>query len=613
MIAKNYIFQLFKENKQIFILPLVLIIGLLLVRDQIGVFLFHTLAELFSAMVSLLMFVIVWNTRQFTKNDFLAYLGIGYFWIGIIDITHTFAIDGLPFFNISGYNESIRLWLSGRFFEGFVLLSSVFLINKKLNLVTIFTIMSLIASFLIFGSFSESAPIFYENNGLTDTKIYSEYLLIGIFTIAFFFYYMKRSKISKRVSFFLLVSIGITICAEYAFTLYSSIETAAFAAGHLFKFFSFWMIYQAIIYTSLNEPFSLLDSASSNFNSVPHPTITIDLSGNISQLNSSAKELFFDSSKSLVYMPVHDFFHDTTIKKEKCKVCNSIQNSTEINEHIFWHSKLNKWFLLSLKKISVNNNSAGMIQSLTDITSQINTQNKLEEEIEERIHAKYALTLSEQKFKNVLDSSISVIYNFNLLTGKYDYLSPSIFNISGYSISEFTSFTTEEIISKYHPDDIVRIQILIQNLLENKLETFIESDDYRFMHKDGKYRWINDTRKYVLKDNKVVALIGTTTDKTERVSLEKQLRHAQKMETIGTLSSGIAHDFNNILSPIIGYSDMALAKLNEGDILYKDISQILKAGNRAKDLVQQILMFSKEKEKDMKQVNLNNLLMMFLN
>jgi PAS domain S-box-containing protein len=77
--------------------------------------------------------------------------------------------------------------------------------------------------------------------------------------------------------------------------------------------------------------------------------------------------------------------------------------------------------------------------------------------------------------------------------------------------------------------------------------------------------------------------------------LEAQLRHAQKMETVGTLAGGIAHDFNNILTPIIGYVELALGEPLPADTT-ADLGQVLAAATRAKDLARQILMFSRRGE-----------------
>jgi signal transduction histidine kinase len=70
----------------------------------------------------------------------------------------------------------------------------------------------------------------------------------------------------------------------------------------------------------------------------------------------------------------------------------------------------------------------------------------------------------------------------------------------------------------------------------------------------------------------------------------------KKMEAIGALAGGIAHDFNNILYPIIGYAELAMDHVSEGGVAQKNLNEILTAANRAKDLVQQILTFSRQDE-----------------
>lgn len=79
---------------------------------------------------------------------------------------------------------------------------------------------------------------------------------------------------------------------------------------------------------------------------------------------------------------------------------------------------------------------------------------------------------------------------------------------------------------------------------------------------------------------------------------EVQLRQAEKMEAIGSMAGGIAHDFNNILTPILGYTELALRMCGDNETLSKFMSEVMKASHRAKDLVNQILTFSRQKEKD---------------
>jgi PAS domain S-box-containing protein len=123
--------------------------------------------------------------------------------------------------------------------------------------------------------------------------------------------------------------------------------------------------------------------------------------------------------------------------------------------------------------------------------------------------------------------------------------------------------------------------------------------DRWYLNHDRAIRWI---------DGRYVRL-QIATDITELKSLEQerqrtdaQLRQAQKMEAIGTLAGGIAHDFNNILSAILGYSELALDDAENNRTSPHYIRQILRAGGRARDLVQQILTFSRQTETEAKPI-----------
>ncbi|MGC2064465.1 MAG: ATP-binding protein, partial [Thermodesulfovibrionales bacterium] len=109
----------------------------------------------------------------------------------------------------------------------------------------------------------------------------------------------------------------------------------------------------------------------------------------------------------------------------------------------------------------------------------------------------------------------------------------------------------------------------------------------------------------VKKDGKVVSVIKVARDITEQRSLEEQLRHSQKMESVGTLAGGIAHDFNNILSAIIGYGDLVLMKMAKDDHLRPKIKQIRAAADKAAYLTQGLLAFSRKQLSNKKQVDLN--------
>ncbi|HPC48060.1 MAG TPA: ATP-binding protein, partial [Deltaproteobacteria bacterium] len=113
---------------------------------------------------------------------------------------------------------------------------------------------------------------------------------------------------------------------------------------------------------------------------------------------------------------------------------------------------------------------------------------------------------------------------------------------------------------------------------------------------------------FVLKDDQArsTAIIWICRDITEELRLEEQLRQAQKMEVVGRLAGGVAHDLNNMLSPILGYAEIALAELDEGSPLYDDITQIRHAAERARNLTHELLAFSRKQVLDMKVTDLGD-------
>jgi len=114
----------------------------------------------------------------------------------------------------------------------------------------------------------------------------------------------------------------------------------------------------------------------------------------------------------------------------------------------------------------------------------------------------------------------------------------------------------------------------------------------------------------------IISMLDVTDQKraeAERKVMEERIRQGQKMEAIGTLSGGIAHDFNNILSSVLGYAELALETVEMETPLERYINGIYQAGIRARDLVRQILMFSRKSEKELKPVQMNLIVKEVLN
>lgn len=154
-----------------------------------------------------------------------------------------------------------------------------------------------------------------------------------------------------------------------------------------------------------------------------------------------------------------------------------------------------------------------------------------------------------------------------------------------------------------HPEDWPAVEKAIHGAVDLGVPF---SAEWRVKLGDGSERWLMSRGKPVKDGNdQVVRYLGIIFDNTkqkrseeEKKTLQAQLAQAQKMEAIGTLAGGIAHDFNNILGAILGYAEMAKDNCPAGSEIEGDLDNVLNAGERAANLVKQILAFSREASGD---------------
>ncbi|MBU4055660.1 MAG: response regulator [Proteobacteria bacterium] len=171
--------------------------------------------------------------------------------------------------------------------------------------------------------------------------------------------------------------------------------------------------------------------------------------------------------------------------------------------------------------------------------------------------------------------------------------------ILGKTSDQVWSRDTADKLSKY--DDIV--------LSKNKTVQYEKS----LKDANGNQGWLEIKKTPIVDDNKNIAgFIGIARDisgrknaEDERKELAAHLRQSQKLEAIGTLAGGIAHDFNNILAAIMGYTEITISEITPDNPLFKRMERVLKAAHRGKDLVNQILTFSRQHEQQKQLVRMD--------
>jgi PAS domain S-box-containing protein len=211
---------------------------------------------------------------------------------------------------------------------------------------------------------------------------------------------------------------------------------------------------------------------------------------------------------------------------------------------------------------------------------------RLRGEVEERRKAEAALRESENKYRMVTDFAREAIVVAQ--DGLLKFANPQAEILTGYSLEEMENRPFDDLI---HPED--REMVLARHRRRLAGEPQPERYEYRVVRKNGQERWV-ELKTALIQWQGRPATLNYLDDITDRKNAERHLKQAQKMEAMGALAGGIAHDFNNILGVIIGNSELAQLLEKEGRPVEGCLEQILGAAYRAKNLVGQILTFSRK-------------------
>ncbi|HOV86801.1 MAG TPA: PAS domain S-box protein [Syntrophobacteraceae bacterium] len=229
-------------------------------------------------------------------------------------------------------------------------------------------------------------------------------------------------------------------------------------------------------------------------------------------------------------------------------------------------------------------NVVGAIESIRDITR--------------RKKAEAALRIAEEKYRSIFENAIEGIYQ-TTLDGRFLSVNPAFAGMLGYDSPEELIGAMTDIRTQLYANPNHRTRLLREIEARGAVRDF----EVRFLRKDGKPAWVSLNVHGVRDETGTIRHIeGSAQDITERRLLEARLAQAHRMEAIGTLAGGIAHDFNNMLSPILGYSELSLLEIPENTRLRHNIEQVIQAAYRARDLVKQILTFSRNTPGELKPV-----------
>lgn len=315
------------------------------------------------------------------------------------------------------------------------------------------------------------------------------------------------------------------------------------------------------------------DALSRIIDNTPHGITLLDNNGNYLRINSYFTKL---TGYTLEDIPNKKTWFDKVYPDENYR--------KQINQT--WKKDSNKQGMEQVRefKIRCKNGESKQIEFRSTF-SKDQTISVLTD-ITQRRKAEDALRESEEKLKAIFGANPDPVAVYNA-DGHPLYLNTAFIDIFGWTLKELQGKRIP-----FVPKDQ-------EKLAQTKIrEIYRTGDPVRFetkrFSKQGK---IIDVflSAAIIKDYKGMhnGLVVNLKDISNRKMLENQLRHAQKMEAIGTLAGGIAHDFNNILFPILGHTEILLMETPEDSPTHNRLQKIYKGAQRAKDLVRQILTFSR--------------------
>ena len=553
--------------------------------------LFHTLAEFFAITIGILACVVAWNMYPFTRNNYLMYLGGGYFWIALLDLLHLLSYKGMGVIPDGGANMSVQFWIGTRYMEALLLLSAPWFLTHSFSRTRSFIFFGVAASAIVLLISLNIFPVgFIPGKGLTTFKIYSEYVIILLLAFSIYYLYVQRKLLEHKIVNVLIVSIVLTMCAELAFTFYVSVYGLSNLVGHIFKLFSFWLIFQAIIRTTLQQPFLVMSRGATTHDAIPDTVIVVDEKGIIHEANYAASVLANIENNDLIGKNNHDIFHPKNIESNNCLVCRAIVSNAELRGMELEVDGKGRWFDYSLSHIEGASNLNGTVEVIRDISEKKFSEEKIDE-------------LDVLK-NSIVENLPSMLFVKDAKDHRYVEWNKAAEELTGVLKEEILGKTDFEFWPK---EEAQQFTDKDNEVIKNKKLFDIPEEEIT-----SKYKGVRTlhTKKIPIFDKKGDAkyLLGISEDITDKLKTEVMLNRSQKMDAVGQMSGGIAHDFNNQLGVILGYIELLSEKTFPTTEL-KWLDTIRVAAQRCADLTQQLLIFSRNGEVDKKVIDINNMIL----
>jgi two-component system, cell cycle sensor histidine kinase and response regulator CckA len=246
---------------------------------------------------------------------------------------------------------------------------------------------------------------------------------------------------------------------------------------------------------------------------------------------------------------------------------------------------------------------SGIMRLLSKQKELFESNEALTKEIAERKRTEEALRESEEQYRSLVENAMDGCFVSEVPSGRFLFLNQRVFGLYGYTMEDGLKLTLWDLVG---PSEHNMIRNLIKAGSDDNLAG-CASNTYSAVRKDrSAFRAELLTCPITYQGKPCIH--GVLRDVTEQERVEEQVRQTHKMEAIGTLAGGIAHEFNNILAVVLGNAELALIDTPEWSPARGKLKEIEKASLRTRDVVKQLLSFSRKAEVKRKPINASSIL-----
>ena len=334
--------------------------------------------------------------------------------------------------------------------------------------------------------------------------------------------------------------------AQYATDIYGIMNFT----GHIFKFLSYWMIFQGVVVVALKEPFSMMAKASSTYDTIPVSVVVADGEGIVRQVNQATTRCFAKSSEDIVGQDNHDILHPCGINKSECKICQAIERKKQTTVEVAF-GKLHKQYTVS--PIEIDGQVTGTLQICTDMTERKNFEDALLFEKE-----------TAQNYLDIVDVILLVIDKENKI---------QLLNRRG---CEIIGYDFHEVVGKNWIENFLPVQI--QKEIIDVADKFKSADkvasyyENPILTKNGEERLIAWRNTPLFdQENHFIGILCSGEDVTERRKVQQQIKESEEFyrtifssvnEAILILHDNVITDCNELALELFEKEKVELIGMN---------------------------------------------------